>query len=257
MLEQVAGARFDPGFAPDYWLGFYGGGGPDFGSPYRLWAYRAVLPATAPDTTSVLGMVQPVNAGALTGGTNPWGVELAVDNSNRAGVGKGCAASSGAGVTSGIEMSIPLAAIGNPTGPVRVCAFLYYSNQALGPIVPGMCSLTESGPIDFAAIAGQQYFVVPADNSSVPPTATDRMILLATPSRAAGLTVSYSLPTPDPAAIAVLDAAGRRVLSRAVPPASSLHTLQLAAPGALPAGVYFLRLVQGSRVATARSVVVP
>lgn len=62
--------------------------------------------------------------GPLSGGTNPFGVLCSIYQTNRAGVTAGCVGSSGTSVTTGIEWAIPLAALGNPSGPIRICALI-------------------------------------------------------------------------------------------------------------------------------------
>jgi hypothetical protein len=111
--------------------------------------------------TTLSGASQP-----LAGGTNPFGVSVALNDSNTAGVTAGCGAWSGPEIGSGIELVIPLAAIGNPTGCLRVCAFLpsndqaQLHNQVLGPLPPGTCDLGPAGSVDFGAIPGSQWFTV-------------------------------------------------------------------------------------------------
>ena len=83
---------------------------------------------------------------------------------NTAGVGSGCGAASGSGVTSGIELAIPLAALGNPTDCVKICAFVnggghdYLSNQVLGSLAVGTCNLGEPHTVDFSQQPGAQWF---------------------------------------------------------------------------------------------------
>jgi hypothetical protein len=262
-LANVVGLRFDAGFSADHWFGFYGGGGPDFSTPYDLHAFLAALPPVDPDTVTYLGAVSPVNSAAFAGGTNPAGIQLAVDNSNAGGVGAGCGATgSGAGATTGIEVAIPLAAIGNPTGPIRVCAFLTdlneISNQVLGPVPSGACTLGAPNTVDFSSIPGPQYFVVNPEGSGVPPPPVSASLALAAaPTRGAGVTVRINLPTAAPAELDMTDAGGRRVRAFPISAGAGPHTLTVAAPGALPAGVYFLRLAQGARAVTARAIVIP
>ena len=89
-----------------------------------------------------------------------------MDDRNVVGVTAGCDAAGGEGATTGIELAIPLAAIGNPTGCVRVCALLvsYWgagiSNQVLGPLPAGTCEVTAPASVDFSAVAGEQFFAV-------------------------------------------------------------------------------------------------
>jgi len=102
---------------------------------------------------------------------------LTFDDDNRLGLGSGCGPANPAGVSTGIEWAIPLAAIGNPTGCVRVCACVVnqdhsmISNQVLGPLPPGTCSLTPAAATDFSSVPGDQFFTicpsaVPARNGS-------------------------------------------------------------------------------------------
>ena len=65
---------------------------------------------------------------------------VTIDNSNVAGVDGGFSFSNGSGVTTGIELAIPLSALGNPTGNIAITAFITdpvaanASNQFLGGI---------------------------------------------------------------------------------------------------------------------------
>jgi len=68
------------------------------------------------------------------------------------------------------------------------------------------------------------------------------------------MTVSLALPSSDPATLELIDATGRRWLDREVGAlGAGTHRVELA-PGQVPAGLYFLRLVQGLRMATTRVV---
>jgi hypothetical protein len=80
--------------------------------------------------------------------------------------GSGGGASSGAGVSTGVELAIPLSAIGNPSGCFNVCAFIngsghdYVSNQVLAGAPVGTGNLADPHNVDFSQIAGNQYFSV-------------------------------------------------------------------------------------------------
>jgi hypothetical protein len=68
------------------------------------------------------------------------------------------------------------------------------------------------------------------------------------------MAVSLSLPTSDPATMELIDAAGRRWAGTEVGGlGAGMHRVEFA-PGQVPAGLYFLRLQQGGRVAMARVV---
>ncbi len=137
------GFTFDPGFAPNYWIGVNANsGGPVF------FDYAVLWPA-ATSNGYYLGSTSTTN-GTLLGGTNPYGIQGTINGSNTGGVdGTGCSTNhlgaaqsiAAATVGTGLEMGIPLAAIGSPTGTIYVCAFIsgagnhtYLSNQFLPPV---------------------------------------------------------------------------------------------------------------------------
>jgi hypothetical protein len=65
--------------------------------------------------------------------------------------------------------------------------------------------------------------------------------------------VSFALPTGEQAMLEIVDVAGRRAATREVGSlGAGRHTVDLGAERGLPAGVYFLRLTQGTHRATAR-----
>jgi hypothetical protein len=107
-------------------------------------AYYGELPAGGGGAGYFLGGAEAGGPGTLSGGSDPYGIEATVNNSNLAGVTDGCAAGSGDGVATGVEWAIPLAALGNPSGCVEVCALIklsdsfnaHVANQVLGPLPP-------------------------------------------------------------------------------------------------------------------------
>ena len=108
-----------------------------------------------------------VNAGNgfLSGGTNPNGLEVALDNSNTAGV-TGVSAAAAATATTGFEIYLPFADIGlssGAEGPIGLAAFLMksdgtVSNQWLPGIGGGTTNLGIAP--NMTTIAGTQYAVV-------------------------------------------------------------------------------------------------
>ncbi len=109
----------------------------------------------------------------LTAGTNPGAV--AINNSNTGGV-DGSTVNTPASVTKGIEIRIPLSAIGNPTGDIRVTAHInngdrnYLANQVLGGLPFGTGNLGGDGAgnftgsvagVNYASFAGNQYVTIP------------------------------------------------------------------------------------------------
>lgn len=118
--------------------------------------------------------------GTLTGGGNPNNVLVAINDSNPGQAGTaGSALTPGyaAGVTTGMEFGISLAALGNPTGTINIFAALngggngYLSNQFLGGANVGtqnLGSLGSNNPINLNG-TGATYFNV---NQSVPEPAS-------------------------------------------------------------------------------------
>ena len=161
-LNNLAGLTFDSGFAADYWLSLGGNGG----TWPRLQAYEGALPSAGGGAGAFLGSGSCGGPGTLSGGSNPDGIQVTLDDRNVSGVTSGCGAASGAGVTTGAEWAIPLAAIGNPSGCVKVCAFVSFGdhsqlfNQVLGPLPAGTCNLGVASAVNFASIPGDQFFTV-------------------------------------------------------------------------------------------------
>ncbi len=157
------GLRFDSGFEADYWIGVTGGG-----SPYALYANWAQLLTGGGGPGDYLGTTGAASDGVLSGGNNPYGIRVTINNSNIGGVeaGSGLATGNGALVTTGVELAIPFGAIGI-TGPtiIKVCAFIngvghdYLSNQVLGGIGGGG-NLGEPRNVNFDNIPGDQFFYV-------------------------------------------------------------------------------------------------
>src|SRR5262249_18665992 len=76
------------------------------------------------------------------------------------------------------------------------------------------------------------------------------------PARSGALRVALTLSGAAPARLELLDLAGRRLLTREVGElGAGAHLLPLDGAGALPAGVYWLRLEQDGRAVTTRGVV--
>ncbi|GIV18472.1 MAG: hypothetical protein KatS3mg023_0223 [Armatimonadota bacterium] len=153
------GLTFDPDFEADFWVGVTGGG-----SPYRLYANYAEL--GSPGVGLYLGNTGAVSDGVLVDGSNPFGIRVTINNSNTGGVTGGTGSGNGLDVMTGVELAIPLSALGNPSGAFKVCVFIngfqhdYLSNQVLAGIGGGG-NLGEPRLVNFASIPGNQYFIVP------------------------------------------------------------------------------------------------
>lgn len=135
-LNNMAGMRFAQGFAPDFWIGVSGG---DTGDGYHLLANFARLSASGdPGFSNYLGRTTAVSDGVLSGGSNPDDIRVTIDNSNIDGVEAGVCGGCPCGAETGVELAIPLSALGAPSGPIMVYAILNspthqsLSNQALG-----------------------------------------------------------------------------------------------------------------------------
>jgi len=164
------GLRFDTGFNAAYWISVTVGG-----LPTTLYANYAVLLPTGGGPGYYVGRGTPGGGGTLSAGINPNGIRVDLNNSSTAGVTAGTGLDSGAGVTTGVELAIPLLALGNPSGPIKISAFIntfqhdFVSNQLLGGIGGGD-NLGEARNVDFSAIAGDQFFIV------IPEPATSTLV---------------------------------------------------------------------------------
>jgi len=102
----------------------------------------------------------------LTGGDNPFGIEVSINNSNVDGVTSSSTTGSEL-VTTGMEIAIPLSAFGSPTGPIKIVGFInggghdFLSNQVFGgsPDAP-IDNLGEPRAVDFSTITGDQFVTV-------------------------------------------------------------------------------------------------
>ena len=161
-LNRMSDLKFDAGFEADYYMMVTGGdaGGGD----YKMFGNFATLPTGGGGVGTFLGGT---DESMYNAGPNSLGIEFTIDNRNVAGQQGGCDAGSGAGTFTGVEIKIPLAAIGTPVGDcIKIAAFVnggshdYLSNQVLGPLAPGTCNLGEPHAVDFTAQAGDQFFGV-------------------------------------------------------------------------------------------------
>lgn len=157
------GLTFDADFAADYWIGVTGGG-----SPYALYANWAELLTLGGGAGYYLGTTGAASDGILTGGYNPYGIRVTINNSNTGGVTSSAADPvAAAAVSTGIELAIPFAAIGitPSTTVINISAFInggghdFVSNQVLGGI-GGLGNLGEPRNVNFGNINGNQYFTV-------------------------------------------------------------------------------------------------
>ncbi len=171
--EVQPGLTFDAGFEPDFWITFTGGpGAPDKkGNPaYDTYINYAEL-LTGGGDFGFAGFAGPGGAGAAGALITDNFIQAAIDNSNIAGVtgGDQLEPDGGAGVTTGVEIAIPLGVLNHTAGDaIRICAFVnggghdFLSNQVVGPLAGGV-NLGEPRFVNFNDIAGDQFFTVPTD----------------------------------------------------------------------------------------------
>ncbi len=169
--EVQPGLTFDSGFSADFWITMTGGGGiPDKKSgetPYDTYlSYAQML--TGGGDTALTGFAGPGSAGAEGLLVADNGITATIDNSNVGGVTGGDLPEpdGGAGVTTGIELSIPLSALGHTAGDdIKICAFVngaghdFVSNQVMGPLLAGG-NLGEPRFVNFADIDGDQFVTI-------------------------------------------------------------------------------------------------
>lgn len=151
------GLTFDDGFAADAWVSLTCGG-----TPFAWYMNHANLLTDGAGTGGYLGTG---TAGAAGARIFKNGFGAALDNSNTRGVTAGTGTASGAGVETGIELRMPLSAIGGYSGgAIRVCAFInggghdFVSNQIMGGLGGGP-NLAEPRFVDFRLAPGVQWFI--------------------------------------------------------------------------------------------------
>lgn len=170
-LNRMAGMTLPTGFAPDRYISVTGGGG-----AYQMFGNFAELLTGGGGTGNYLGNNTAATNAAPTGGTNPFGIQFTINNSNVAGVSGGTGLAdqgAAAAVLTGIELKIPFAALGgNPINGVGVFAFIngsghdFVSNQILGGLNGGG-NLGEPTVVDFANTSAQAVVVIPEAGTGV------------------------------------------------------------------------------------------
>lgn len=197
--SNLSGLKFDAGFEADYHLfGRHGGSDYEFDIVNRAGGTSASVSGDS-GTGSSTGAT--VNAGSImpgAGGNNTTtflsqSVDFAFDNSNNAGVTGGCDPLDAAGtaaaeaVTTGLEFSVALADIGNPTEIKLVAMYNngdhnYLSNQMLPGLTGPQCNLGSDGNgnggsdlsgIDLSTLSGTQFAVI-----SVPEMSSVSLLLV-------------------------------------------------------------------------------
>lgn len=180
--NKFGGMTFDAGFAADYMLIVRNGNGGGDKFDIDFATVGGGLGAFEAGGDVFGGTLTGSNAAALPGA----GIGVAYDNSNVAGIAGGIAAAdqvAAAAVTTGLELVIPLAAIGNPNPTdIKISAMVngsnhdYLSNQFLGGLQPPQDNLGGDGGgvftgdlagIDLNQFAGDQYFAAVPEPASL------------------------------------------------------------------------------------------
>ncbi|MCA9310291.1 MAG: alpha-glucosidase C-terminal domain-containing protein [Phycisphaerales bacterium] len=157
--DQLDGLRLDAGFAPDilYFVNAYSG---------VVFVDSYLLPTSGPAIKTYRGQV-PVNSGSgvLTGGSNTTGLEIAIDNTNLAGITASSVVNAASAAT-GLEARLPFADLGlsgAPASPPRIACFALLTNGTVtSQHLPGLAGQTThpgTAP-DFTTIPGDQYVTV-------------------------------------------------------------------------------------------------
>lgn len=260
--EWLTGLELESGFTPDYALYINTFNGSVFVDQWTL------SPGGITSTYRGQG-TENDGDGFLNGGTNPNSLEVAVDNTNTAGV-TGSATSGAATATTGIELALHFADvnINGTTGSVKIAAFLLETNGSVSnQWLPGVGGGEPNLGIapDMTTFPGDQCisFTVPRELIDVDPTPTPTALQLSVtnPVRTRA-SVRMELPEAGRVQVSVLDVQGRlvRELTNQVFPAGRF---QLAWDGKSARGVraasgmYFVRLTTQNATATKRVVLLP
>lgn len=169
------GLTFDDAFGADLYLSINCGDAGD-GSGINYWVDYAELRTDGDGAGAFAGsgstLVDEDGNVTITPSTGDYGIQVAINNSNVGGVvdgtGLDCGAPGDDVVTTGVEISIPLAIMdwnqeGVPFNRIKVCAFVnnadhsWMSNQVLGGL-GGSENLQDPRSVNFNDIPGDQYF---------------------------------------------------------------------------------------------------
>ncbi len=157
------GLTFDECFSANFYLTMTAGN-----AVVEMHANMAQVLTDGGGTGAYLGMGNP---GTVPINNPTFGVQIALNNSNILGVGGDGGSTDGAGVTTGVEIALPLTLIGYDSATqanIKVFAAVngwdhgWFSNQIIGPI-GAYGNLAEPRTISFVGIAANQYAVVAVD----------------------------------------------------------------------------------------------
>lgn len=155
------GLTFDAGFESDRYLMLTNG---NTGSGVQYFANFAETLTGGGGAGGFVGG-SALNDTAITGGN---GINIFGNNSNGVGVNSfgNPNDSDPALISTGFEFAIPLSLLGDPTGDIKVTAFIngsghdFASNQFLGGVPGGQGNLGDPRGVNLANLAGDQFFTV-------------------------------------------------------------------------------------------------
>jgi hypothetical protein len=174
-ISGAPGLTFDDGFSADYYITI-GMGFDAKGANPAVYANASQILSGGGGVGGYLGSSID-NSNGIGGLLSDTGIEIAVNNSNIAGVGAGeeAAPSDAAdGVNSGIEIVVPLSSVAPtyvPGSGMRICAFINnsshisMSNQVIGPLNAPASNLGESRLVNFKNLDGCQFVAFDGDET--------------------------------------------------------------------------------------------
>ena len=166
-LAKMNDLEFDTGFEADSLINVRWGG-----TPLSLYAdldtFGTSGVAPTPTTTAIAGGSVSGSGNAKTATISLSGAALVIDNSATGGPTASNAGGSSS-VTTGVEIKIPLSALGSPAGAIKVCALIingegnYLSNQVLAGLPSGTGNLGNvKTDWNMKNYSGNQFFTVAA-----------------------------------------------------------------------------------------------
>ena len=253
--QNLSGTRFDAGFEPEGFL--YANDAQ--GTLYVDHFFLASEGGASKDYRGAVAVDS--GSGTLVGGNNPSGLEVALDNSNRGGVGATSAAGAEA-VRSGFEWRIPFAELGyDPSnGPLRLALALvwndgFWSDQFL----PRSSSSGLGYAPDFRTVGGDQFVTLsPGTATGVEvPSPPPALALRVRERSGGGFSLAGEFTGPARTSLAIFDLRGRRVRTLAAGevvdgPRQWIFDGRGDDGKRLARGVYFARLRRDGRTAVAR-----
>jgi hypothetical protein len=164
-LAKMNDLEFDTGFEADSLINVRWGGTALYAD---LDTFGTSGVAPTPTTTAIAGGSVSGSGNAKTATISLSGAALVIDNSATGGPTTSNAGGS-SGVTTGVEIKIPLSALGSPAGAIKVCALIsnggggYLSNQVLAGLPSGTGNLGDVKTAwNMKNYSGNQFFTVAA-----------------------------------------------------------------------------------------------